>query len=277
MKNRIYMYDNADNRQMMSFIVTTEDDKVIVIDGGYDEDAEKLLASLKEITGSDHPHIDAWFLSHAHGDHINALAKLLETASDAFSCDGYYYCFPSIQYIEKYEHGSTPTITRFYTNLPKIASCAHTVSTGDCYRIGAASFEILQTYDDTETDDIVNNSTTVIRMTLNGKSVLFLGDTGAKAGARLVAAHGEALKSDYCQTAHHGQDGAEREVYEMVRAHTCIWCAPYWLWENNKFYGSDPALNGTGPFTTLETRAWVTEFGCTANYVAKDGDQIIEL
>ncbi|MBQ8309680.1 MAG: MBL fold metallo-hydrolase [Clostridia bacterium] len=277
MKNRIYMFDNAENRQMMSFIITTEDRKTIVIDGGYDEDAEKLLTKLKKITQSDRPHVDAWFLTHAHGDHINALATLLENAPADFTCGGYYYCFPSVQYFEKYERESVPRLSRFYANLPKIASVAHTVSTGDCYRIGTASFEILQTYDDTETEDIVNNSTTVIRMALNGKTVLFLGDAGAKAGDRLVARYGKALKSDICQTAHHGQDGAKREVYEMIRAHTCLWCAPYWLWENNQFYSSDPALNGTGPFTTLETRAWVAEFGCTTNYVAKDGDQIIEL
>ena len=213
MENRIYMYDNAKNRQMMSFIITTKDGKVIVIDGGYDEDAEKLLKNLRQITGGDRPHIDAWFLSHAHEDHINALANLLENHCEDFTCDGYYYCFPSVQYVEKYEHGSTVTISRFYANLPKIASVANVVSAGDLYRIGDASFEILQTYDDTNTEDIVNNSSTVIRMTLGEKTVLFLGDLGARGGERLVARLKDSLKSDICQPAHHGQDGAERPVF----------------------------------------------------------------
>lgn len=277
MENRIYMYDNAKNRQMMSFIITTKDGKVIVIDGGYDEDAEKLLKNLRQITGGDRPHIDAWFLSHAHEDHINALANLLENHCEDFTCDGYYYCFPSVQYVEKYEHGSAVTISRFYANLPKIASVANVVSAGDLYRIGDASFEILQTYDDTNTEDIVNNSSTVIRMTLDEKTVLFLGDLGARGGERLVARLKDSLKSDICQPAHHGQDGAERPVYEAIRPSACLWCTPDWLWENNQFYGTDPALNGTGPFTTLETRAWLADLGCTTHYIAKDGDQIIEL
>ena len=277
MKNRIYMYDNAENRQMMSFIITTEDGKIIVIDGGYDEDAEKLFGNLRQITGENRPHVDAWFLSHAHEDHINALSNLLENHYDGFTCDKYYYCFPSVQYVQKYERGSEVTISRFYANLSKIASASNTVSTGDRYQIGDAAFEILQTYDDTNTDDIVNNSSTVIRMTLGGKTVLFLGDLGARGGERLVARCGSTLKSDICQPAHHGQDGAKRPVYEAIRPSACLWCTPDWLWENNQFHGSDPALNGTGPFTTLETRAWLAELGCTKHYVAKDGDQIIDL
>ena len=273
MKNEIRMLAHQGFWQMMSFIITTEDEKVIVIDGGYSEDAQKLLRELRAITGKEKPHIDAWFLTHAHNDHIFAFAELYENHPDAFTCDGVYYCFPSAQYIGKYESGSLPTIERFRRLLPKFADIAVTVSTGDVYEIGKAAFTVLQTVDTTVTEDIVNNSSTVLRMTLGGKSVLFLGDAGIEAGNRLVERYGDALRSDYCQMAHHGQDGAEKNVYERVRPTACFWCTPEWLWNNDRGDGFD-----TDIFFTVQTRRWMDEIGTVKhNYITKDGDQTVQL
>ena len=131
----------------------------------------------------------------------------------------------------------------------------------------------MQTYDDEVTDDIVNNSSTVFRMCLGGKSVLFLGDAGVVAGNRLVASHGEALKSDYCQMAHHGQDGAEKNVYALVRPSVCIWCAPEWLWNNDRGEGFDSDI-----FQTVITRRWMDEIGTVKqNIVMCSQDHVIDL
>lgn len=273
MKNQIRILSHEGFWQMMSFVITTEDGKIIVIDGGYHDDADKLLHELQALSGEEKPHVDAWFLTHAHCDHINALVQLYQTRPDDFSCGGIYYCFPSVQYFEKYERDSVPTISNFYKTLPSFASIAHTVSTGDEYTVGAARFEILQTYDDEVTEDIVNNSSTVIRMYLGGKSVLFLGDAGIIAGNRLAARYGDKLQSDYCQMAHHGQDGAEKNLYECVRPSVCIWCAPEWLWNNDRGGGFD-----TDIFTTVTTRRWMDEIGTVKkNYVMFQEDQTIEI
>ena len=254
MKNAIHMLSHDGYWQMMSFIITTEDNKVIVIDGGYNDDAKKLLTSLQRITQQNVPHIDAWFLTHAHEDHIDAFCELYEKSSTAFTCDAVYYCFPSVQYVQKYENSSHNTLKRFYALLPQIASFSHTVSTADVYCIGDTRFEILLTYDDTVTTDIVNNSSTVIRMILGGKTILFLGDAGIIAGERLLARYGQGLKSDYCQMAHHGQDGVREDVYRSIDPQFCFWCTPEWLWNNDR--------NGTGfdtdIFETVRTREWMS-------------------
>lgn len=262
---------------MMSFVITTEDGKVIVIDGGYDEDAAKLLAHLQEITSSENPHIDAWFLTHAHDDHISAFSVFYEAYAGKFSCDAVYYTFPSVPYFERYEKGSAPTLSRFYKLLPVFGSIAHVVSTGDVYKIGDASVEILLTYDDTITYDIVNNSTTVFRMTLGGKTVLFMGDVGEISGKRLLERYQTGLKSDMCQLAHHGQDAVTEDVYDAIAPTACLWCTPDWLWVNNNYLSNDPETVGKGPFTTLETRAWMEKLGAEKHYIAKDGDCVISL
>lgn len=277
MENKIYLYTNAENRQMMSFVITTEDDRVIVIDGGYDGDAPKLLEELKKITGKEIPHIDAWLLTHAHDDHISAFGVFYEKYLGKFSCDAVYYTFPSVQYFQKYERGSAPTLERFYNDLPLLGNTAHIVSTGDIYRVGEAEIEILQTYDDTVDYDIVNNSSTIFTVRLGGKRILFMGDCGELAGQRLLARYGDALKSDICQLAHHGQDAVTEEVYIPIAPEICLWCTPDWLWVNNMYRSNNPETVGKGPFTTLETREWMEKLNVKTHIVAKDGDQVISL
>ena len=103
MENKIYLYTNEGNKQMMSFVITTQDGRVIVIDGGYDNDAPKLMEALQKITGEKKPHVDAWFLTHAHDDHISAFGVFYEEYLEGFTCDAVYYTFPSVQYFQKYD------------------------------------------------------------------------------------------------------------------------------------------------------------------------------
>ena len=42
-KNSIIMLDSVTGTQMNSFIITTEDGKVLVMDGGFAQDADNLI------------------------------------------------------------------------------------------------------------------------------------------------------------------------------------------------------------------------------------------
>ena len=87
MERAIRMLDSVTGRQMMSLVITTEDGRVIVIDGGYREDAPRLLACLREVTGQDVPHVDAFWLTHPHSDHMHAFMELCEHhADDTYPC-----------------------------------------------------------------------------------------------------------------------------------------------------------------------------------------------
>lgn len=271
MENVLYMLAPAKGAQMNSFIIRTSDEKIIVIDGGYRNDAEKLLCKLKEITGEEKPHIDGWFLSHAHADHIEAFMELVENYEGKFSFDKVYYCFPSFQYFEKYESDCAYTVAEFYTLLPKFAEKACTITQDDRYEIGSAAFDILYTADPAFKNNAVNNSSTVFRMTLCGQTVLFLGDAGIEAGRKLLTMYKDKLKSDYCQMAHHGQNGVEREVYAAIAPRAALWCTPQWLWDNNVGKGYNTHI-----FKTVIVREWMNELGVKENYVIKDGDQRIE-
>ena len=272
MKNRLYMLNSVTGIQMNSFIITTEDKKVIVIDGGLKNDAENLINHLKDITGKKTPHIDAWFLSHAHLDHIDAFTEIVANRPGALDFDRIYYNFPSAQYFEHHEPNDAHTVKEFYALLPRFADKACVVSQSDVYTVGDAVFEILYSPDPDFSHNAINNSSIVFRMSLGGKTVIFLGDLGIEGGKKLLRLHGENLKSDYCQMAHHGQNGVSRDVYEAIAPTGCLWCAPKWLWDNDAGKGYN-----THVFQTVTVRGWMDGLGVKENYVIKDGDQTVDL
>ena len=272
MKNCLHMLANQTHTQMMSFVVETAEGKLVVIDGGMPGDAQHLLDTLRRLSGSENPHVDAWFLTHNHLDHTGALVTLLKEQAEAFTVGAYYYDFPSDQFLMKYEPGTVKEFAAFREVQDKLAGKIETITQGDVYEFGGARFDVLYTPDPAFTENVVNNSSSVLRLTLGGKTVLFLGDLGIEAGRKLLEMHGEGLRSDYVQMAHHGQNGVERAVYEAAAPSACLWCAPDWLWDNNAGKGYN-----THSWQTVIVRGWMEEMGVKTHYVIKDGDHAIEM
>ena len=71
------------------------------------------------------------------------------------------------------------------------------------------------------------------------------------------------------QMAHHGQDGVDRDFYNIVKPKICLYTAPLWLWDNNSGGGK-----GSGPWKTLETRRWMEELGAEQSCPNAFGDYL---
>ena len=107
-------------------------------------------------------------------------------------------------------------------------------------------------------------------MELGGKSVLFTGDMAFNAEHKIMDNEDLAplLRCDICKMAHHGQDAVDSAFYPAVAPQICLWPTPSWLWTN---------LNGTGRYTTLETRQWIEDLGVGLNLVKMDGSSVLYL
>lgn len=267
-KNTIYMLGSVADEICNSFIITTEDGKLIVIDGGYACETTNFLEHLRKISCNNKPHIDAWFLTHPHGDHVNCFFDVIDHHINEIDVERIYCNFPSRGFIAGNDETAEVTLDDFYRVLPVIGAKVRFLCGGDILEIGSAKFHILYSQDFEIKG--CNNSSLVFRMELGGKSVMFTGDIEAPAGEKILRLWKDSglLECDICQMSHHGQQGATREFYEVVNPIICLWPTPTWLWTN---------LDGTGPFKTLETRSWIKEMGIKENYVMKDGTQIIEL
>ena len=271
-QNAIYMLKSVTNIQMESFIITSADGKVIAIDGGFREDSDYFIEFLRELTGKAVPHIDVWFFSHAHSDHMSAFYEIVNNKRDSITFDKVLCNIPSPQFfLRGGDKNAADTSEKFYEYLPLYAKEFNVVTEGDVYEIGDAKFEILYTPDPAFLRDVGNNTTIVFKMTLGGKVALFLGDCGIEAGDKMLQKYKgtDMLKADVCQMAHHGQNGATREFYEAVMPEVCFWCAPNWLWDNNAGAGFNTHI-----WKTVEVRGWMEELGVKQNIVLKDGTQV---
>ena len=273
MKNSIHMLASVDGVQMNSFIITTEGGHVIVIDGGENSDAANLIGHLHALTGKEIPHVDAWILRHPHADHICAFLQTVETKPCAVTVGKVYYNFPSADFIAGLQPWPDESPARFYRDLPLFADKAVIVTRTDSFDVGDAHFECLYSPNPEITENVCNNSSLVLMMTLGGKKTLWLGDAGEEEGDRILALCGDpsALKADYVQMAHHGQCGVKKDFYEAVSPVGCFWNTPKFLWENDAGLGYN-----THGWKTIEVQGWMAEIGATEHYVMMNGDQSVE-
>ncbi len=276
-KNAIHMLKSVTNIQMNSFVITTADGKLMVIDGGQRPNAEYLLEYLRDLTGEVVPHVDAWFLTHAHNDHVDAFLEILQNHPGAVTFDKVYMNFPSEQFFLRGkgpDKSAAGTAKEVFDALPLFADKLCIATEGDLYEIGEAKIEVLYTTHPDIIFNICNNSSLVFKMTLGGKTALFLADCGEEAGNIMLEKYKgtDTLDCDICQMAHHGQNGVTRAFYEEVKPEICFWCAPDWLWNNDAGKGFD-----THCFNTVKTRGWMEALGVKKNYVLMDGTQICQL
>ena len=256
-----------------SFILESGDE-LLVVDGGYVTETPYVYEYLKALGG----HVTAWFITHFHDDHFGCLFTLLNEHPD-IRVDKLYYTFPSDGFLTGSEVKQTALSTETWIRIIRdtVAHCGIPVVTpraGDVYEFdgGRATVRVLRTFD--ESIQGINNSSTVLRFEADGKSILFLGDLEPAGGRQLLDTVAPALiKADYCQMAHHGQNGVGREVYEAARPTYCLWPTPSWLWDNMGGGGYD-----TGPFNTVVTRGWISEMHCVKrHYLMTEGTHVIDL
>ena len=256
-----------DNRQMLSMVLQDKNGSLVVIDGGWDIDADHLSDVIRSKGG----HVSAWFVTHPHSDHVGALVKILNNPDRKITIDNVYYSLADQSWYDKVESSRSVLVTDLRSALSTLpAASLHTVKKGDEIQVGSIKAKVLNNpylLDVTS----VNNSSVAYKFFLNNVSILVLGDMGPEAGKLLLEETSAAdLKSDIVQMSHHGQYGVSREVYAAIKPQIALWPCPLWLWNNDNGSGI-----GSGDWKTLETRKWMEELGVKVNYCIKDGDQTI--
>ena len=99
----------------MSYIIKTRKGKIIIIDGGWqgeDYDGKYLFSYLREITGDNTPHVDAWFFTHAHVDHYGAAVTIANLYADKITVDAYYQHNLTDEEVDEYFYALDPVGTK---------------------------------------------------------------------------------------------------------------------------------------------------------------------
>ncbi len=248
---------------MQCQIIKTENDKIIVIDGGFylDRLCYYIHSAIRAILGleqNDYFEIEAWILTHCHGDHYGELALQFERygKDSNFKVNNIYFDFAPfdkmnytdldddtfpwynglIKALDNYAsvNGIALEGKSYFDELNGKVINSDAIKKGLTLNIDGVKFDFYQTYD--FSDQKVNGSSLVFKMTVpcgeeQTQTVLFLGDTNAQSGKRLLknVEHAK-LKADIVQMAHHGNWAVEKEVYDVIGATVHLWSTPIWLW-----------------------------------------------
>ena len=173
---------NSGHSQMMGYIIKTDNDKIIVIDGGTSDDTENLLQKINEYTGK----VDYWFITHPHQDHATAFIEIVNNYN--IDIGKVYVTTEDEEWYNNYGDGRADECIRFLDTIKseKISSKVEEVTLNEQIQIDNIKCEILGIKNPEITKNAINNSSMIIKMETKKNSILFLGDTGVESGNKLL-------------------------------------------------------------------------------------------
>jgi len=194
------------------------------------------LNFLKRATRQEIPEIEAWILTHAHGDHVDVFLKLAENNFADVKINNVYSKITGLEFAEKHSLPELSKAKNLYAAFEKLPEgVSKEVKVGDVLNIDNVRFDILYVTEDVFTNPAgvthhsANNASMVFKMSISDsdKTVLFTGDIMGEAGRYIAAKYtnGE-LEADYVQMAHHGQDAVDNSFYDLVKPTYCLWPTP---------------------------------------------------
>ena len=224
----------------MFYIIRLSDNSLVLIDGGSSEQAtdaatEALLNFMYEITSTEEGEkirISCVIFTHAHGDHKQFVENLIDDHFDKIDIERAMFNFPSWEYATFSMLGNH--LTSRFPNVKFIK--AHT---GQSVQLGDMRIDVIMTHEDLVNSDDgstivtnLNNTSTVLKLTLNGKSMMMLGDLGGQDSGnpeketvinRMLEMYNSNgnyshLECDIVQVAHHGINDFLGEIYNAIGA-----------------------------------------------------------
>lgn len=264
----VWQLPNQGPAQMMSYVVRSIGGRLIVIDGGRDSDA----SYLKDFIRARGSRVEAWFVTHAHDDHVGALTDILRKP-DGITIDALYASLPESAWMkEMCDPAEWSGYQALMTTVTQSGHAFISPSLGETLTIDGIAIAVLGLCNPEFRKNPLNNSSMVLRFSDSRKSVLFLGDLGFEGGEKLLSGPmAERLPSMYVQMAHHGQNGVGEAFYQKVAPMYCLWPTPRWLWDNDSGKGK-----GSGHWRTEEVRQWMERLSIRRHFVMCEGLQTIE-
>ena len=217
----------------LSVIFTLSDGRLVVLDGGMPNEKNHLglLEAMKEASpDKDNVVIAGWYLSHAHIDHHGAAWQFILQHLDKVKIEAFVLNYAADCHYENLTEDSwkkADDAQLFRGALEKISPDTKVIKahSGQVYYYGEEAVEIVYSVEDyyPEPLNYNNSSSLVLRLHAKGNTVMLLADTTHTSGARMMELHGDALKSDMVQIAHHGMWASYSKLYRYINAPVLLW------------------------------------------------------
>ena len=230
----------------MSYIMQLADGSFIIIDGGPAnvKDEDNLLAYLKSLTpAGQKPVIAAWFITHAHPDHMALANRFLIRFYDQVEIKMAAYSFPTYDTVkdaadvQKDRNKYEPMIELFIESMREYwPDAKHLIlQAGQRIYLADVEIEVFFTHADLYPLEFtwVNHTCASFRIKAGGKSIMILADSEKTLCQQMADTFGDYLKSDMLQLAHHGSNGACLDLYKRIDPDVCFWACSKTSYETN--------------------------------------------
>ena len=236
----------------LSLLYRLSDGSFVIVDGGHDTNSSYWATNLinaiteqaKGYASGKNIRIAAWFISHAHGDHMGMLKKEASTFASKFTVERVITCLMSDAEINKslgsshganFGGGEAKTAASVRTAANALKADLITCHTGQRFFFGDTVFEILYTVENfaPSITNALNTSSILVRSITTDKSgkstsVMVMGDITGPAMEICTKLYGNDLKCDVVQVAHHGyqtwgNDKAIANSYNIMAPEIVIW------------------------------------------------------
>lgn len=214
----------------MFHIIRLADDSLVFIDGGHfkqcgEEAIQGMYRFLRKITHTSEGEpirIAAWFITHAHRDHLAAPIKLMKMWPDVFKLERVMFNFPSWTFAAGNEDAQL--VKKRLTELGDQVKCLK-LHHGQQITLGNVTFDVIYTHEDIvdleEPKRVAfrdyNSCSAVVKMTTGKGSILWMADATEETQRVLLAYPDSVLKADVVQVAHHGMNDLGL-LYERIGA-----------------------------------------------------------
>lgn len=210
----------------MAYVYRLTDGSFLVIDGGHNTQghAERLYELLKkQAPDPENITVAAWIFSHDHEDHVGFFNTFANKYSEVVKVERFLFNFPSTSQCDQLGAGdkgmgayTKGAIKSYYPD-----AVSHKVHTGQVYYIRNATVRILFGLETLQphTFDYYNDCSVIVQVEVEGMKALYLGDCGEEECFNLMATYSAStLQSDILQVAHHGINGCNSDLYNLVGA-----------------------------------------------------------
>ena len=205
----------------MGYLIVTDGGRLIVIDGGFAEDVDDLLALMTRYTGEAVPTVDLWIITHPHGDHYYALLSLAKTP-ERVKINTLMYYFPE-EFRDRKGNGCAGAIRDLDTVAAAFRPQIKLPQVDEHIEVDGLDIHILYTPTDCS---ILNNPNQLsLIFTVQGpqKKLMITGDAYSRNMQIAVWRYDKALKCDILQLPHHGLcDTGNMDFYKRVDAETVL-------------------------------------------------------
>lgn len=223
------------------YVLRLSDGRFIVFDGGLKADAPAIYSIIKvQNVLEGKPVIAAWFLTHGHTDHIEAMLQFMSEHNRDVEIQTFVHNLPAYELYHgkntiegdaanqaKVSNGLRGWSETYYTRIKSLYPKSQIIvaHAGQRFEYGGIDIDVLFTSENIYRKQMLDTNMSSVIYSVTGATgrMIILGDAVDIECPMLNAIYGSALKADLVQVHHHGYNGGNAEMYASIDADYAIW------------------------------------------------------